>query len=80
MSKRWTWTEDDCTCSDPDHETWPKAYKRLAGEPWRMEDIASETDGGDGTMFVMKNGAEVWSSYPGGSAIQIPEKVHVPAT
>ena len=71
MAMKLLWDEDDATVSDPLHETLAMAYKRLFGEELDIRSAIERKDGGDGMFYIMPNGARVWSSYPGGSAIYV---------
>jgi len=64
------WQEDDATPGTDGHETVTAAYRRIFGKPWDKADVVSESDQGDGTLYTMNNGCQVWMSYPGNSFIR----------
>ena len=64
------WSEDDATCHTQDHEGLAGAYLRIFGEKLDLKVAISEEDGGDGSEYIMPNGAIIWASYPGASMIE----------
>lgn len=72
---RWpsSWSEDDATVLDPDHETASTAWSRLYGEALNIGEAVAIFDGGDAVFTLMPRGRVLVSSWPGNcSILQVP--------